>query len=740
MAKVKSATKSGKAISDKVLESIFSYCSSVGNFSWYQNAIAYNEALTAKQSAEETYKLYQETSKTEKRELAKQKFDNVVAEYDNKIGLIDNGIKDIDNQLDIIEAKGQMANASYYEQQKVINADKLAQYKEEKTRLESLLPNIEQGTQEWYDAKEQIHECADAISECEKTTYDLNNAIRELEVEKFEKIADQISRVSTEQEFLANLMSHEQMYDDNGSFTEYGLATLGTYSSSYYASLAKANRDKAELEKLQNQLATGNLGTFNSVEQLQDRIDELYGIWQDYISKAYSAQESIFDMMSDKFNAELDALQKLVDYRKEALNLEKSLYDYQNKIAEKTKSITTIQKQIAAYRGDTSEEGRAKLQKLQVELQDAQKDLKDTEYDKYISDQQDMLDKLLKEFEEGIKKQLKDFKDTVEKGLKTANENTQSIITILNRVSDENGYKMQYSANAQTSLQGYINQIIAAIPSSSSTDNTDNTDTNPPPANNPNTNPPATTNSNQVYTTDNTGTNTNDLLAQARTEAIKQEKKEIKKQVEKIFANDKYYKKATKKKASDYSSTINQFLFKKKGKVLTSDALKKLKEILGVSKTNDILGALKDISKVAGDIKHVKGFATGGIARLIKSKGEDGLAMVRNGEGLIAPENVPQIQELIKTVPIMNDMLKPLVDIPKMPEFTPVNRGIGDVNISFGDLNLPDITDSAQFANSVENVIRDAICKNGKTTKCITEAVSANQLGKSGVGNALRYR
>ena len=57
------------------------------------------------------------------------------------------------------------------------------------------------------------------------------------------------------------------------------------------------------------------------------------------------------------------------------------------------------------------------------------------------------------------------------------------------------------------------------------------------------------------------------------------------------------------------------------------------------------------------------GFAKGGIAQLVKHVDEDGIALVRNGEALIAPEHVGNIQSLISNVPLLNNLmthLKPL--------------------------------------------------------------------------------
>ena len=64
------------------------------------------------------------------------------------------------------------------------------------------------------------------------------------------------------------------------------------------------------------------------------------------------------------------------------------------------RSSLDIQKQLLAYGGDDSEETRATLQKLNTDLIAAQKDLQETEYDKYISDQENLLDQFYSDLEE----------------------------------------------------------------------------------------------------------------------------------------------------------------------------------------------------------------------------------------------------------------------------------------------------------------------------------------------------
>lgn len=229
-------------------------------------------------------------------------------------------------------------------------------------------------------------------------------------------MAESIERVIAEQEFLQNLFSHEKTTDsETGQYTKAGLAKLGSLATSWIASKEKADNSQTLLKELQEvkELGKQEDGSyklegwkFNSLEDLEARIKETYTTWQSDIKETYSLESSLADLKAEQYKAELNAVKDLIDAKKKALSSEKDLHDYQKSIQEKTDDISAIQKQIIAYSGDSSEEGLAKLQKLQKDLADRQEDLTETEYDRYISDQQDMLDKLYTEYEETITKKL----------------------------------------------------------------------------------------------------------------------------------------------------------------------------------------------------------------------------------------------------------------------------------------------------------------------------------------------
>ena len=110
-------------------------------------------------------------------------------------------------------------------------------------------------------------------------------------------------------------------------------------------------------------------------------------------------KQAIKDLVADGIEKELDALQDLIDKYTEAMDTAKDLHDYQKDIEKQSSEIAKLQKQLSAYSGDNSEETRATIQKIQVDLADAMDDLEETQYEHYISEQKKLLDNLYDEYE-----------------------------------------------------------------------------------------------------------------------------------------------------------------------------------------------------------------------------------------------------------------------------------------------------------------------------------------------------
>lgn len=641
-AKIKTAAKKNKEVNLALFTE---------NSAGYKAAIKYNEALKANKKAINDAAAAQQDYNRWLVEASKLKFDNIADYYDKKIQMLNYDMDSLDRKVSEIEAKGKKVNKSYYESQKTVNNKILNQYKAEKEALEKNLKNIKKGTEEWYDAKDQIEQVKTAISDCTKETYDLNNAINQLHFDLFNDISEGISRIIKEQEFLRGLYAHEKNVDvKTGNFTDAGFANLGSLSASYYASKENAERDFAMLKDLQNVKKKGKqkngsykLGDweFNSLDDLQKKIDETYTKWQEDIKETYNLESSIADGMKEKYQAELDMLQELINSKKEALNAEKDLHNYQRTLDEKTKNIATIQKQIAAYSGDTSQEGLAKLQKLQKELSDKEDDLRETEYDRYISDQQDMLDKLYTEYEELISKKLEDFMGLVKEGLQIANNNTLLISSYLKQVANENGYTQEtkdlFMLLGADIKDGVLNSISNIVSNKESTSGTKEETKN-----NGNTSSKSSKNSkSSTINTPNIHKN-----------------KTVKKQDYRNTAESfirTHVNKASKKKSeySDINKAIYENkggLYKGKGKVLSSKEIEILAKKLMVeydgdkSKKGALYKKLKSLK--------IPGFKKGGVVSIddiekqVRDNGDDGIVSIKNGEGILTKPETEAVQKL----------------------------------------------------------------------------------------------
>jgi len=118
------------------------------------------------------------------------------------------------------------------------------------------------------------------------------------------------------------------------------------------------------------------------------------------------------------------------------------MYDYQKKVKEQTEEIASLEKQMAAYAGDDSEEARAKIQQIKVDLESAREELEETEYDRYIQDQQTMLDELYEEYETILNERLDNVDALMEDMISEINANAGTISSTLEEQSSAVGINL----------------------------------------------------------------------------------------------------------------------------------------------------------------------------------------------------------------------------------------------------------------------------------------------------------
>lgn len=376
-------------------------------------------------------------------ENEKKKLENISNYYDSHMSQYENRNDLLNTYMDRMQTRGYNLSTNFYaaqiEQYQKIASEKKAELAAmEKQFSESLSKGtIKEGTEEYYEMKDSIDQVKMSIAETTNSIVEMQAAIRDLEWEQFDQLQDAISRITSESDFLIDLMSHKDMYDKDGKMTEQGLATMGLHGVNYNTYMAQADKYKEEMLKISAELANDP-----NNQKLIDRKNELIDAQQQAILSAEDEKDSIKDLIQDGIDKQLDALDDLIDKYLDCLDSEKDLYEYRKKIGEQSEKIASLQKQLSSLQGDNSEENKAKLQKLKEDLKSAQDDMEETQYDKYVSDQKKLLDELKQDYKKALDDRMDNVDALISDAIASINSNSSNISQTLQTESKNVGYTL----------------------------------------------------------------------------------------------------------------------------------------------------------------------------------------------------------------------------------------------------------------------------------------------------------
>ncbi|MBD5136045.1 MAG: hypothetical protein HDT39_08820 [Lachnospiraceae bacterium] len=406
--KIKSYVKKGKAIPAELIQSAAKVDTKLA-----EKCAEYNAYLTELETSKTNAELYKYTSKQEKAEIAKEKLENIEKHYSDRQGTYKQRSTRLDSKIDLIQAKGYQVSTKYYDRLIANEKKNNASLVEERNRLTKSLDNsvkngsIKKYSPEWYELRRQIDEVTNSIDESDKSLQEYKNHLRQIKWDNFEYLEGRISNIISESDFMINQLSRKDLTsDETGGLTDEGKAVASLHSANYKAYMKQSVDYKKQIDKINKDLAKD---PYN--KELLDHKEELIKLYQDSINAANDEKDSIIDLYTQGYDALKNKIAGVISEYEELLDAEKSAYDYQNTIADKTKQIASIKKQLAAYSNGTSEETKAKIQKLTVSLEEAEKDLKDTQYDRFISDTKDILGDLQDTLSNEIQNIIKNMRD-----------------------------------------------------------------------------------------------------------------------------------------------------------------------------------------------------------------------------------------------------------------------------------------------------------------------------------------
>lgn len=441
--KARSQAKSKKPISASLISKITEYYKrGYISRSFYESCIRYNNARESLDQARKQAEIDKQTALTQKAELAQQKFSNISTEMDNKRHKYEQTATELNAKMSLYEERGNGASANWYvrlQKTEQKEYDSLIEKRKKQIKeLDDSVANgsIKKGSTEWHDMKSQIDDTTNSINDAKKALAEYNNQILQVHWDRVDEYVSKLQNLTTETDFVINELSRKDLTSDKtGGLTKEGNAVAGLHVSNYKVYQTEAKKYQSEIKKINKQLADD---PYN--QKLIAHKEELVKSYQDAIAGAQDEKYAVIDLIENGYASLKNHISDLIDQYNDLISSEKNAYDYANNISDKTQQIANIRKQLQAYSGDVSEEARAKVQELNVSLKDAEKDLKDTQFDQYVSATQDMLSDFQDDLDESIQNIIDTLDDKFKGLIDTINENWSSDNNIITKTLSTIGY------------------------------------------------------------------------------------------------------------------------------------------------------------------------------------------------------------------------------------------------------------------------------------------------------------
>ncbi len=394
-----------------------------------------------------------------------ERFEMVQTDYENQIEQIEHSTEMASKELERISLQGYLTNVNAYDESISLQQEKIATLKKELKDLNKYMKEaldngkIQEGSEAWYDMKSAINDVEEAIADADIELIQLQKDARDAAWNAFDWAQDRISQLTQEANFLIELMSSKDLFNDNGQMTSAGLATAEMRAINYDTYMMQADEYAKEMKRISEDLAKDKYNT-----ELIERREELLGLQQQSILSAEQEKEAVRSLVEQGIQIQLQSMQDLIQSYVDSLDSAKDLYEYQKKIRDQAKDVADIEKQISAYQNDTSEENRARLQKLQEQLKAARETLAGSERDQAISDQKKLLDELYAEYEDILNARLDDVDALMREMIDTVNANEKDILAELRSITNNVGYTMTGDmSNAVIKSESYYDGVFNGV-------------------------------------------------------------------------------------------------------------------------------------------------------------------------------------------------------------------------------------------------------------------------------------
>lgn len=370
------------------------------------------------------------------RETKIKKLDNIKDDYENLVSLSESmadyneSVSDLSEKLNLVGDSKALKKSM--DMQAAMRAALVNEQKQLTTQLNALVADgtIGKNTDTWNKWQEEINKVKKSIVDCDSALADLKKSILEIRYSKFEQSLDNLDFTGDMASSVRDLMNKEGIYDDDVQLTSTGYAQLALMSTELTSAKQKTVNYQAAINALKKDLKNGNI----TQAQYNERLQEYQKGQMDAAKSAKSAKDAILDLVKNGIEKQTEAMEKLINKRKEELQKMKEADDYQKNMTDRSKEMNAVKSQLAALEGNDTKEAVAqkknlnsKLQKLQDEYDEARKD---HEYD-VISEGYDSQLEKFKENQDAITKELESSTEAQQKAISEvleATKNQQAVV------------------------------------------------------------------------------------------------------------------------------------------------------------------------------------------------------------------------------------------------------------------------------------------------------------------------
>ena len=386
-------------------------------------------------------------------EVANNKFKEAMSYWENRISANQAKYEQIQNEIDLLETKGMRAGEEYYREQIEFEKQRQSLLEQQKVEALAYLKVLDEGSDEWWEVADTINGIEGELDDVTASIQEMNDAIGQIRWDGFEELHDRFSNLKNDLENIRDILSNEDMFDDEGNFTKEGVATLAAH-------IYDIQLDKNALADVQEELADfqqgyeGNEDYFatigiDSEQEYYDKLVELTDKQDDYVKQIKDSEQSVVEMYENQIDAIEEYISKLtdgyndyIDSCKEALDSERDLFDFKKNVQKQTKDIASLERRIAALSGSSNASDIAERRKLEAELYDAKEGLSDTYYDHAKNAQSQALDDEAQAYEESMNKYVESLRTMLEEATKDMTTFLSSVtnVVVQNAGSVEDAY------------------------------------------------------------------------------------------------------------------------------------------------------------------------------------------------------------------------------------------------------------------------------------------------------------